>query len=78
MDIFDRIIAATSMNEKQRKLKAIPLLQELVTLTTGEECFLKLNEKNELLTIQCGQAFKQISVKGDSASALVRDVFDNI
>ena len=70
MDIFDRIIAATSMNEEQRKLKAIPLLQELVTLTTGEECFLKLNE--------CGQAFKQISVKGDSASALVRDVFDNI
>lgn len=46
MDIFDRIIAATSMNEEQRKLKAIPLLQELVTLTTGEECFLKLNEKN--------------------------------
>jgi len=31
MDIFDRIIAATSMNEEQRKLKAIPLLQELVT-----------------------------------------------
>ena len=46
MDIFDRIIAATSMNEEQRKLKAIPLLQELVTLTTGEECFLKLNEKS--------------------------------
>lgn len=45
MDIFDRIIAATSMNEEQRKLKAIPLLQELVTLTTGEACFLKLNEK---------------------------------
>ena len=35
MDIFDRIIAATSMNEEQRKLKAIPLLQELVTLVTA-------------------------------------------
>ena len=60
MDIFDRIIAATSMNEEQRKLKAIPLLQELVTLTTGEECFLKLNEKNELHTIQCGQAVDRL------------------
>lgn len=78
MDIFDKIIATTSLNENQRKLKAIPLLQELVTLTTGEECFLKLNEKTEQITIQCGQSIKQISVKGDSALALVRDVFENI
>lgn len=78
MDIFDRIIVATSLNENQRKIKAIPLLQELVTLTTGEECFLKLNEKTEQLTIQYGQEIKQISVKGDSALALVRDVFENI
>ena len=78
MDIFDRFIVATSLNENQRKIKAIPLLQELVTLTTGEECFLKLNEKTEQLTIQYGQEIKQISVKGDSALALVRDVFENI
>ena len=54
------------------------MLEDLISLATGEHAELKLDKKTQMLSMVLGQEFKQISVKDDSALSLVRDVIANI
>ena len=78
MDIFEKIALAQSMSEDKRKQNLIPMLEDLISLATGEHAELKLDKKTQMLSMALGQEFKQISVKDDSALSLVRDVIANI
>jgi hypothetical protein len=78
MDIFEKIAMAQSLSDDKRKQSLIPLLEDVISLATGEHAELSLDKKSEVMSLRLGSEFKQFSVKGDSASALVRDVFDNI
>ena len=78
MDIFEKIALAQSMSEDKRKQNLIPMLEDLISLATGEHAELKLDKKTEMILMVIGNEFKQISVKNDNALGLVRDVIANI
>ena len=78
MDIFEKIAFAQSMSDDTRKQNLIPMLEDLLSVATGEHFELKLDKKTEMISMVIGNEFKQISVKDDSALGLVRDVISNI
>lgn len=78
MDIFEKIAFAQSMSDDTRKQNLIPMLEDLLSVATGEHAELKLDKKTEMLSMVIGNEFKQISVKNDNALGLVRDVIANI
>ena len=78
MDIFEKIAFAQSMSDDTRKQNLIPMLEDLLSVATGEHIELKLDKKTEKISMVIGNEFKQISVKNDNALGLVRDVIANI
>ncbi len=78
MDIFEKIAFAQSMSDDTRKQNLIPMLEDLLSVATGEHIELKLEKKKEMISMVIGNEFKQISVKNDNALGLVRDVIANI
>ena len=78
MDIFEKIAFAQSMSDDTRKQNLIPMLEDLLSVATGEHIELKLDKKTETISMVIGNEFKQISVKNDNALGLVRDVIANI
>lgn len=78
MDIFEKIAFAQSMSDDTRKQNLIPLLEDVISLATGEHAELSLDKKSEVMSLRLGSEFKQFSVKGDNALGLVRDVISNI
>lgn len=78
MDIFEKIAFAQSMSDDTRKQNLIPMLEDLLSVATGEHNDLKLDKKTEMISMVIGNEFKQISVKNDNALGLVRDVIANI
>lgn len=78
MDIFEKIAFAQSMSDDTRKQNLIPMLEDLLSVATGEYIELKLDKKTEMISMVIGNEFKQISVKNDNALGLVRDVIANI
>ena len=78
MDIFEKIAFAQSMSDDTRKQNLIPMLEDLLSVATGEHIELKLDKKTERISMVIGNEFKQSSVKNDNALGLVRDVIANI
>ena len=78
MDIFEKIAFAQSMSDDTRKQNLIPMLEELLSVATGEHIELNWEKKTEMISMVIGNEFKQISVKNDNALGLVRDVIANI
>ena len=78
MDIFEKIAFAQSMSDDTRKQNLIPMLEDLLSVATGEHIELKLDKKTVMISMVIGNEFKQISVKNDNALGLVRDVIANI
>lgn len=78
MDIFEKIAMAQSLSDSKRKECLIPLLEDVISLATGEHTELSLEKKSEVISLRLGSELKQFSVKGDSALGLVRDVLSNI
>lgn len=78
MDIFEKIAMAQSLSDDKRKQSLIPLLEDVISLATGEHAELSLDKKSEVMSLRLRSEFKQFSVKGDNALGLVRDVLSNI
>ena len=78
MDIYEKIAFAQSMSDDTRKQNLIPMLEDLISVATGEHIELELDKKTEMISMVIGNEFKQISVKNDNALGLVRDVIANI
>lgn len=78
MDIFEKIAMAQSLSDDKRKQSLIPLLEDVISLATGEHAELSLDKKSEVMSLRLGSEIKQFSVKGDNALGLVRDVLSNI
>ena len=78
MDIFEKIAMAQSLSDDKRKQSLIPLLEDVISLASGEHAELSLDKKSEVISLRLGSEFNQFSVKGDNALGLVRDVLSNI
>ena len=53
MDIFEKIAFAQSMSDDTRKQNLIPMLEDLLSVATGEHIELKLDKKTEMISMVC-------------------------